>query len=106
MKKKIYFDVTGINTVNDYYTKKAITKAIAGIPQTKDEVNELIENITESAIDILFRGDTVAVYKSGNTLIRIPKSSVMSFDNAAATKEEPKKKEGFFKRLWRKLTRK
>lgn len=103
MKKiKAYLDITGITTLEEYYTKKSITKALAGIPQTRKEVNQLIENITTSVVDELFRGNTVAVYKNGNVLVRIPKDAVINMpDNTV--KEEPKK-EGFFKRLWRFLT--
>ena len=105
MKKKntVYFDVTGINTLDEYYTKQSITKAIAGIPQTREDINMFIEGITTSVIEELFRDGTIAIYKNGNVLVRIPKQALVSIpDNA--TKPEPKKKEGFFKRAWKKLT--
>ena len=105
-KSKVYLDITNIHTLEEYYTKKAITKAIAGIPQTREEINNLIGNITSSIIEELFRGDTVAVYKQGDALIRIPKQAVvkLSDDALQKTEEEPKKKDGFFKRAWKKLT--
>lgn len=99
MKKIIYFDVTGIDTIEDYYIKKATVKAINGIPQTRKEMSDFVENLTTSVIEELFRGDTVAVYKQGNTLIRIPKSAMVKM-----SAEEPKKKPGFLKRLWNKIT--
>ena len=100
-KKNIYFDVTGIETTDEYYTKKSITKALAGIPQTNEEISTLINNITTSVVDELFKGDTVAVYKQNNVLIRIPKSAITT--TQSEPQEEPKKKPGFLKRLWNKI---
>lgn len=102
MKKKniMYFDINNIETLEEYYTKKSLSKAAAGVPQTAKEINELIGNITTSVIDELFKGDTVAVYKNGKNLIRVPKRAII---NINAAEEGSKKKEGFFKKLWRKL---
>lgn len=103
MKKKntpkVYLDVSKIKSLEDYYTQVSIVKAIVGSPQTKREITEFIERITTATIDSLFIGDTVAVYKNGRNLIRIPASAVMSL-NEAVEKEAPKKKPGFLKRFW------
>lgn len=101
MKKKntpkFYLDITNINSLEDYYTQVSIVKAIVGSPQTKREITEFIERITTATIDSLFLGDTVAVYKHGNNLIRIPKSAIVPLNKE---EEAPKKKPGFLKRFW------
>jgi len=101
MKKKntpkFYLDITNINSLEDYYTQVSIVKAIVGSPQTKREITEFIERITTATIDSLFLGDTVAVYKHSNNLIRIPKSAIVPLNKEV---EAPAKKPGFLKRFW------
>ena len=103
MKKKntpkVYLDVSNIKSLEDYYTQVSIVKAIVGSPQTKQEITELIERITTATIDNLFIGNTVAIYKNGRNLIRIPASALVSLNESVA-KEAPKKKPGFLKRFW------
>lgn len=105
MKKKntpkVYLDVSNIKSLEDYYTQVAIVKAIVGSPQTKREITDFIERITTATIDSLFTGDTVAIYKHGRNLVRIPAAAV-----AGLEKEAPKKKPGFLKRFWNWITRK
>ena len=107
MKKKntpkVYLDVSKIKSLEDYYTQVAIVKAMVGSPQTKREITEFIERITTATIDSLFIGNTVAVYKNGRNLVRIPASALVQL-NELTEKEAPKKKPGFLKRFWNWIT--
>jgi len=103
MKKKntpkVYLDVSNIKSLEDYYTQVAIVKAMVGSPQTKREITEFIERITTATIDSLFIGNTVAIYKNGRNLVRIPADALVQL-NELTEKEAPKKKPGFLKRFW------
>jgi hypothetical protein len=103
VKNELVVDFTNINSIDDAIAAIAEAKVRAGQAINNYELGSIVKSAIDNTLDDLFSWNNAVIQTDDYSLLKLNMSLYKTVPNIRPIIT---KKEGFFKRLWKKITRK
>jgi len=103
VKNELVVDFTNINSIDDAIAAIAEAKVRAGQTISNYELGSIVKSAIDNTLDDLFSWNNVVIQTDENRLLKL---NMSLYKTVPTLRPIITKKEGFFKRLWKKITRK